>query len=90
MSFVIRNDGEPTRATDAVRARMTAVAPNIPLFEVVPLKDLVKGSVARERFNVLVRNTGRRLEGTTWRVNRDRKTRVRRRRVRSRSRCPCK
>ena len=54
MSFVIRTKGEPTAATDAVRSRIMAVAPNIPLFEVATLEDLVQANVARERFNAIL------------------------------------
>ncbi len=50
MTFVVRTRGQPAEVTDALRTRMAAVAPSIPLYDIATLEDVIWNDVSGERF----------------------------------------
>jgi predicted permease len=50
LRFVLRSGGEPLTLAPAVRAAVSALDPNLPLADLVPLDDLLTKSMARPRF----------------------------------------
>ena len=54
MTFVVRTRGEPGEVTDALRMRMAAVAPSIPLYDIATLEDVIWNDISGERFVMTV------------------------------------
>ncbi|HKK08757.1 MAG TPA: ABC transporter permease, partial [Gemmatimonadota bacterium] len=54
MTYAVRTSGPPMAAVGAVRARLADLDPDLPMFQVRPLADLVSDSAARARLYALL------------------------------------
>lgn len=57
MTYAIRTGGEPMALVGAIRARLARLDPDLPMFQVRPLRDLVSDSAARARLYALLLGT---------------------------------
>jgi predicted permease len=54
MSLVVKTSGDPLSVVRAVREEVRALDPQIPVSQVRTMKDIVRGSVAQQRFSMLL------------------------------------
>ena len=54
LSVVLRSDGDPQLLAGAARARMRELDPDLPVFGLQPVADLVAGSTSQSRFYMLL------------------------------------
>ncbi|HEV2349246.1 MAG TPA: ABC transporter permease [Terriglobia bacterium] len=54
ISFVLRSDAEPLKVADQARQAINAVDPDLPVFDVATMQELVFQSMAEPRFNTVL------------------------------------
>jgi predicted permease len=54
MSLAVRTAGDPLALASAVRAQVRALDPQMPVAQVRTMDDIVRGSIARQRFSMLL------------------------------------
>ncbi len=54
MDLIVRTTGRPADMVAPLRAEVQALDPNVPVYSIATMEQLVSGSIAEERFNLLL------------------------------------
>ncbi len=54
MSLVVQTAGDPHRMADTITGAVWAIDPDLPVYDVQAVQEIVRGSIAQERFNMFL------------------------------------